>query len=357
MSGVNGLLVLQLAAIYAACAALAAALKPLRQPASVAHMAAGVLLGPSFFGLLAPGVHAALFPPTSLPALRLLGRAAVALYMLGVGLDFEPPTAKRLRAAGLVSAAGLAAPLTLGAALGLAYAGDPRLFGAGVSAWRGALFVGGALSITAFPVLARILEELGLTRAPAGVLSLTAAFVGDLAAVIALGAVAAGSSSGGRLDLAAVAVAFVAGSVVPRAAAAKARRFLAPFSAALLPVYLAYSGLNTSLGALAAPDLALFALLAFAAACAGKLGGCYAAARLGGESRRDAFLVGALMNSRGLMELIVVNAGRDLGLLTPALYSILVLMALATTLSSGPLAAWARTAPATVPRPSSARAR
>lgn len=370
----------------------------LGQPQAMGEMVAGVLLGPSLLGLVAPGVQAWLFPEAAKGALHVAGQLGVGLYMFLVGLEFDRDRLRGQAAtAGAVSLAGMAAPFAAAAALTPWLMGRPGLFAEGAPPAPASLFLGACISITAFPMLARILDERGMARTPLGSLSLSAGAFGDAAAWMILALVLATAGGGAGLAVKAVAggLAFTAltlglgprllaplgraaeradgvphgllaaalmlflgaaaftdwaglhavfggfllGIVMPRGRLAeglKAR--LEPFTLVLLvPLFFASSGLNTQLLLVADPALLPAALAVLGASILAKGGACWAAARLTGQDNATAMGVGALMNARGLMELIMINIGLQRGLIGPGMFSILVLMAVVTTLMATPL--------------------
>ena len=392
-------LLVQLLVILFATRGLGALARRIGQPAVIGEIAAGLLLGPSLLGWLAPAASGALFPDASLPVLQLLSQVGVLLFMFVVGVELEP---SRLRGhAGVaiaVSNAGIVVPFILGVTLAFAlyapYAPD------GVPFHSFALFCGIATSITAFPVLARILEDHRLTQTPLGVTALACAAVDDVTAWSILAFVVAVTTSGGAIStlllttgLSALFVlvmlyavrpalaqvlaparvgdalgkehiamilavmltaslatevigvhalfgAFVAGTVMPQGGTFRAvlrERFDSLTSVLLLPIFFAYTGLRTHLGLL--DDLASWTtcLAIIAVATTGKLGGTTLAARWTGLPWRDAVALGALMNTRGLMELVALNVGYDLGILSPEIFTMMVLMALVTTAMTGPM--------------------
>ena len=391
----------QLIVVIAAAAVCGRLFRRLGQPAVIGEMAAGLLLGPSVLGRVWPAAEQLLFPPASLATLGLLSQVGVLLFMFGVGLEIDFQALKRrAHTAVAVSWTGILLPFVLGIALGLLLHG--RYAPSGIRVRDFGLFMGIAMSITAFPVLARILEERRMSQTPLGMTVLAAAAVEDvtawtlLAMVIALAraesplaivpivALAAGFSllmlfpvrkaaarfvrvppgaeAPGRalvalllagvflaalvteaIGIHALFGAFLAGAVLPKDRAL--RTFLRDrieYSASLylLPIFFAATGLRTELGLLdEARDWLAFAAI-LAVAVAGKLGGVCAAARASGMRWRDSTALGALMNTRGLMELIVLNIGLDLGILSPRAFSMLVLMALVTTAMTGPVLDW-----------------
>ncbi len=388
---------LQLAVILATCRLVGRLVRPLGQPQVVAEMIAGVLLGPSLFGLLAPGAQAWLFPKSSIPILYVLAQLGLALYMFLVGLEFDVEKLRaRARSAAFVGWAGILVPFLLGVALAYGFGDRFPLFAATARPWERALFFGAAISITAFPMLARILYERGIANTSMGTLALTAGALNDAAAWALLAVVLA--SFGGDWSMAIEAIgggiiygvvmftlgrralawlfariaasrdgegqilpvalvllalaawltdtigiyavfgAFVLGAAMPRGAVSETieRRSAALTTDLLLPFFFVYSGLNTRLDVLASGSVALAAALVLLASFVGKGAACAFAARLAGEPWREALAIGALMNARGLMELILLNIGLEHGVITTTLFSILVLMAVVTTLAAGP---------------------
>jgi K+:H+ antiporter len=392
------LLFFQFAVILAACRALGWVFARLRQPLVVAEMVAGFLLGPSFFGLIAPALQARLFPASSLNTLYVLSQIGLALYMFSVGLEFriDLVTRYRRRAVG-ISAAGIAFPFALGGALALAMVRSGGLFTSQARPVHALLFMGAAMSITAFPVLARIISERGIAGTGVGSLALAAGAIDDAAAwvtvAIVLGsftgstalAIAAGGGAllyvaivwfGARhvferlaaaaerddavhspalatvlcllacgawftdlVGMHAVFGAFVLGVSVPRGVLTRdLRRAIEPLTMTLLiPLFFVYSGLNTRLLLLDSPALWAMTAAVFLTACAGKGLACWGAARLTGARPRHALAIATLMNARGMVELILVNLGRERGLITPTLFAMLVLMAIGTTVMTGPI--------------------
>ena len=391
-------LFIQFAVILAACHALGWAFARLRQPLVVAEMVAGFLLGPSFFGALLPSLQARVFPAASLHPLYVLSQVGLVLYMFSVGLEFRLDLVSRFRRRALsVSAAGIAFPFALGGLLALAMVGSGGFFTAAVRPVHAMLFMGAAMSITAFPVLARIISERGIAGTTVGSLSLAAGAMDDAAAWVifaivlssftgnaALAVVAAGGAavyvavvwlgvrrvlerlarSADRDDslsspvlvtvlcllacgawftdyvgIHSVFGAFVLGVSMPRGVLARElRRAIEPLTMTLLvPLFFVYSGLNTRL--LLLDSAALWAMTAtvFITACAGKGLACWGAARLTGARPRHALAIATLMNARGMVELILVNLGRERGLITPTLFAMLVLMAIGTTVMTGPI--------------------
>ncbi len=391
-------LFLQFAIILAACRLVGFLVRPLGQPQVVAEMITGVLLGPSLFGLLAPGLHAQLFPRESLPIIYSLAQIGLVLYMFLIGLEFDLELIrKRMKSAIFVSWAGIATPFALGALLAWGLMDRFPLFAPGVKVWEAALFMGSAMSITAFPMLARIISERGLSGTALGTLALAAGSLDDAAAWCLLAVVLASFTGkmsiallalfGGafyglfmftlgrrllarlfawllalpsreplvlpaaltllmvaawatdRLGIYAVFGAFVFGAAMPRGPLQKRLEGqIGPLTAVyLLPMFFINSGLSTKFSLIASPAMLGIAALLLVAAIAGKGIACGVAARLAGESKKDSFAIGALMNARGLMELILLNIGYERGMITQTLFTILVIMAVVTTIMAVPL--------------------
>jgi Kef-type K+ transport system membrane component KefB len=389
---------LQLAVILGVIRVVGLAARWVGQPQVVGEMIAGVVIGPSLFGWIFPDLQAALFPKSSLPVLYVLSQVGLVLYMFLIGAEFSVDLIRRrIHSAASVSIAGMAAPFLLGGILALYLYDDTAYFTAGVSKWEGILFMGAAMSITAFPMLARIIYERGLTGTSLGTLALAAGAIDDAAAWCILAVVLASFSGDssiaflaagggvayalivavlGRTVLArlgrvaeqnngvsgpmlsfvlmllmlgawftdsvgiyAVFGAFILGVAMPRGVVTRElQRKLEPVATNfLLPLFFVYSGLNTQLGLVVTPELWMVMLAVIVVACIGKGGACWLAARLNGETNREALAVGTLMNARGLMELILLNIALDRGIITPVLFTIMVVMAVVTTLMTSPL--------------------
>ncbi len=392
---------LQAAVILLVCRLVGKLAQIVGQPQVVGEMIAGVTLGPSLFGMLLPDMQAALFPKQTLDTLYVFAQLGVGLYMFIVGSEFRSDHFRaRYRSAMLVSVAGIAVPFALAFLLAPWLVTVPNLFSEKVKLFDASLFLGAAIAITAFPMLARIIHERGLTGSPLGTLALTAGAVDDVAAWCILAVVLA--SFGGSWDSAWLAIGggiayavfmlvvgrrllrrladhvkpdaplgmtllaivialfclsawlmdaigihavfggFLLGVCLPRGALTeKLRDTLQPFVVVfLLPMFFTFSGLKTHLGMVFDPQLMLAAVAILVASFAGKALACWAAARASGESPQDAMAIGALMNARGLMELILINIGLQAGVIKEGLFSILVLMAILTTLMATPLFNW-----------------
>ena len=343
---------LQLAFILGVCRLVGWLARMIHQPQVVGEMIAGVFMGPSLLGLLAPNAQAWLFPAQSMTILFAVSQVGIALYMFLVGVEFRGELLReRARSAISVSVAGMAVPFLLGIAIALWLVGRPGMFGPNVHAGEAAFFLGAAMAVTAFPMLARIIYERGLTGTSLGTLALAAGAIDDAAAWCILALVLAsldhswslaGTAIGGGLAYAvlvltagrwmlsslgqrvqaagrlsqpllvftlalvmlggwftdtigiyAVFGAFLIGVAVPRGVfAEELRRSLEPLTVALLlPLFFTHSGLNTRLDLVDTPYLWLVAAVVLAAACLGKGGACWAAARLAGEDQRTALAV------------------------------------------------------------------
>jgi Kef-type K+ transport system membrane component KefB len=391
-------LLLQVVVILVAARLAGTLFRGMGQPAVIGEMAAGIVLGPSLLGALSPGAQSFLFPDSSMGFLSLLSQVGVVVFMFVVGLELN---LKHLRqkadAAVLVSHASIIVPFFLGVALSLHI--YPSLAPPDISFSAFALFMGVAMSITAFPVLARIVQERGLNRTHLGSTAIACAAVDDVTAWCVLAIVVAvvkadglggalvtillslvfigamlflvkpraerlwgdGLSGGAArrgmtawslafvfasalvtevIGIHALFGAFLAGVVMPPRVSVRSLlhgRLEAFSTSVLLPLFFAFTGLRTQLGLL--DDWQSWGVCAVVVAVAvlGKLGGSALAARWTGMGWRDAFAVGALMNTRGLIELIVLNLGYDLGILSPKVFAMMVLMALTTTFMTGPL--------------------
>ena len=390
---------LQLAAIIAACRLVGlAAQRWLGQPQVVGEMIAGVLLGPSVLGLLAPQIEAALFPEESKKILYVGAQLGVGLYMFIVGLTFDKDEFRSsAKSAAAVAFGSMAAPFAVAALMVPWLMGIDGLFTPRVGEAQAALFLGAAIAITAFPMLARIIHERGIAHTKLGTLSLSSGAIGDAGAwiVVALvlaslgeGAALAWKAVGGGLAFAAVMIwiaprflrrlgavharhgevsggllgtvlvlfllsafamdavgihavfgGFLLGTAMPRGRfAEELRAKLEPFTTVfLLPMFFTFSGLNTQLQVVDNLALAGAALAILAASVLAKGGACYLAARMTGHDHATAMGIGALMNARGLMELIIINIGLQRGIIEPGLFAILVVMAIVTTLMASPL--------------------
>jgi len=362
-------------------------------------MTAGIVLGPIVFGALAPGLHAHVFDPASLPALDGLSQVGLVLFMFIVGAELRMRNGARqqLVAAGWISVMSVVVPVAFG--IGAAVLLYEQFAPAGVAFWTFALFMASAMSITAFPIMARILKERGMAQTLVGQLSLASAAVADVLAWILLAIVVVMADAGrdwsrfgtmllgiallaavvlcvgrpllrrwlerssrdGRPDGPVLAVlligtfacayatkwlgvhpvfgAFLFGVSLPRddrLLQSLVERVEHVAIIVLMPVFFALAGLSTTASAFVGTGLAAL-LLVLAAAVLGKIIGGAAGARLSGCSWRESFAIGSLMNARALMELIVMKVGLDAGVIGPELFTMLMVMAIVTTFMTGPL--------------------
>ena len=372
----------------------------LNQPVVVGEMLAGIMLGPSLLGWLFPTASAWIFPPTSIIYLNTLSQVGVIFFLFLVGLELDPKLIKsRGHAAVVISHVSIVAPFILGCALTLLL--YRRLFNHAphMQFQSVALFMGASMSITAFPVLARILTERNLHKTKVGAVTITCAAVDDVTAWCMLALVigiarAKGLSSGlytagfatvyvaamfflvrpflkrlkdvferqqklsqGMVGFILLMVlisayltevigihalfgAFLLGAIMPKGSAfvkaltEKLEDFTVVF---LLPIFFAYTGLQTRIGVLDSWQMWGFTGLVIVTACLGKFGGSTLAARGCGMPWREAGAIGILMNTRGLMELVILNVGRELGVITDAVFAMMVIMALTTTALTTPI--------------------
>lgn len=394
-----GHLFLQIAVILITCKACSFVMRLVGQPAVIGEMIAGVFLGPSLLGLLAPDISSWLFPPSSKPVMNEIAQIGLALYMFTVGLEFRTDLlSKRARSAFAISFAGMAAPFALGAVLSVPLHKSGGFYGDGISPAMAAIFTGAAMCVTAFPMLARIIRERGLAATATGTLALAAGSLDDVAAWILLAGVvgavqgdallvlwtllgagayvlvcrtvvprlfkngddspqrlferfglllaclALGAWFTDQIRLFAVFGAFFLGAFVPRGKLADfAIDKITPLTTLfLLPLFFTYSGLNTQIQLLNSPCDWLFTGLVILGAVAGKMGACYGVARLCRENHADSLTIASLMNARGLMELIMLNIGLQAGIISPSLFSAMIVMAIVTTLMAAPFFELAR---------------
>lgn len=391
------ILILQIFSIIFVARIFSWLMNKIGQPTVIGEIIAGIFLGPSILGYFYPSVSTFLFPVESLQNLQFLSQIGLILFMFIIGMELDIKVLKKsAHDAIVVSHASIIIPYFLG--VGLAYFLYQNFAPNNISFTAFALFIGIAMSITAFPVLARIVQEKGLTKDRLGILAITCAAVDDvtawslLAAVIAI--VKAGSITSALFTIAFSAVyvvfmllgvkrflnkiaqiyftretvnkpilalifgilllssyltevigihalfgAFIAGVIIPanesfrRILAEKIEDFSLVF---LLPLFFVYTGLRTEIGLLNDINLWIVCLLIIIVAVTGKFIGSALAAKFVGQNWHDSLILGALMNTRGLMELVVLNIGYDLGILSPQVFAMLVLMALSTTFMTGP---------------------
>jgi len=395
------LLLLQIGIVLVAARLCGVVFRWIRQPQVVGEMAAGILLGPSLLGWAAPDLSASLFPPESLTHLNTLSQVGLVLFMFLVGLELDPKLLRgRTHSSIAISHTSIIVPFALGA--GAAWWLYDSYSPPSVPFVSFLLFLGAAMSVTAFPVLARILSERHLLTSRVGAITVACAAVDDvtawciLAFVVAVaraqGIVPAVWTTGlalafifamlfvarpflGRLTsrvasregltptvvaitllflllsstvteligIHALFGAFMFGAILPKdgkLAEALADKIETVAVVLLLPLFFAYSGLRTEIGLVSQPKEWLVTGIVILLATAGKFGGSALAARFTGLRWREASAIGILMNTRGLMELIVLNLGLDLGVISPTVFTMLVIMALATTFATTPILRW-----------------
>jgi Kef-type K+ transport system membrane component KefB len=395
-------LLLQIGVILVAIRLVGWVFRRIGQPQVIGEMVAGILLGPSVLGWLSPATSKVLFPERSLASLNAVSQVGLVLFLFLVGLRHDPAKMKNHGSTAVIAShASILVPFFIGSALALFL--YPRLADESVTFSQFALFLGTAMSITAFPVLARILTERNLLDTPVGSTAIVCAAVDDVTgwlvvagvlllvhargsrlplwctvpgtAIYALFMLVGARHIFGRLgrafqkrgelshDLLALVLlvafmsacaterlgihplfgAFLAGVAMPNEAGfvdALCRRLEDVTIVLLLPLFFAFTGLRTRLGLMNGPDMWLYFLAIVTAAVAGKLGGSTFAARATGVPWREATALGVLVNTRGLVELVVLNIGLDAGVISPALFAIMVLMAVVTTLMTTPLLDW-----------------
>ncbi len=383
----------------------------LGQTQVVMEMIAGIALGPSLLGAIAPKAQEWLFPREAIfgagthhPSMSILfcvSQLGLILYMFLVGLEFDTKVLTQSKGSALaVSVAGIAAPFVLGGMLGYSLSHNGVFFGASVTPGNAILYTGAAMCITAFPTLSRILYEQGLIGTPVGTLALASGASNDVVAWALLAAVIGFSKSDPRyalyamgggvlytlliltigkralrplgpavekaghltgstfliplicvlicawftdlIGIYAVFGAFLVGVAMPKGEFSRQmeKQLQIPVSSLLLPIFFVYSGLNTKVGLLDSPRLWLITALVCAIAVLGKGVGCALAARGSGHPWRESWAIGSLMNARGMMELILVNIALAAKIITPTLFTILVIMAVLTTLMASPLSSW-----------------
>jgi Kef-type K+ transport system membrane component KefB len=391
-------LILSIGVILLAARTLGWIFQRIGQPRVVGEMTAGIALGPSLLGKLFPGASAYVFPPASIAALTVLSQLGLLLFMFVVGLEVDLKRAlKQPAAVVLISNFSIVLPLALG--LGLATVLYPQFAGPRVGFSSFALFMGTAMSVTAFPVLARILKERNLLGTRLGTMAISCAAIDDISAWLLLAILTAmvrsaqswhrllvtlillaafvaamlgpirraasffeslyqkygtgvelmssmvlimlaASWTTERLGVHALFGAFMAGLIMPRKEgmiAELVERIESLSLALLLPLFFALTGLRSHIDLLTGRSMWGYTLAIVATAVLGKLTGAALTARATGMNWKDSLGLGVLMNTRGLVELVILNAGLELGILSPPLFTMLVIMALVTTFMTTPI--------------------
>jgi len=392
------LLFLQMAVILTTARLMAVAFRFIRQPEVMGEMAAGILLGPSLLGRISPAMMNGLFPAGGLGSLYVLSQLGLVLFMFLVGLEVRPGSLRgSAKSVIIASQASIMAPFVLGGVL--AWSLYPRL-GNGAPRLPFVLFLGAAMGITAFPVLARILADCKLTHTRVGMFALSCAAIDDVTAWCLLAVItviarpeanqnplpwrfaaligyilamvflvrpalrrllpASATPDRARFGAAmiflllsvwateALAVhalfgAFLAGIVMPKGGQLQEGlrdRLESVTLVLLLPLFFAYTGLRTSIALLNSVELWLLCALIVTVAVGSKLLVSGVIVHASGMPWRESLAVGVLVNTRGLVELVILNVGLDLHILSPTLFSMMVIMALATTLMTAPLIDW-----------------
>jgi Kef-type K+ transport system membrane component KefB len=366
------------------------------QPRVIGEMVAGIMLGPSLLGHLSPITMNYVIPPEIMPYLGVISQIGIVLYMFLIGIELNAGLLRsQAHATIAISHASIVTPFLLGAALALGL--FPTLAPAAVPFTSFALFMGIAMSITAFPVLARILTDRRMDKTSLGVVALSCAATDDVTAwcllafvigvaradvhsalytiLMAFGfilvmffavrpvavrligtdpsphrssrvttrlfvAVLLSACVSELIGIHAIFGAFLLGAVIPHdspVAQDFAHKLEGVVKILLLPAFFAYTGMRTQIGLVSGTAEWLICGAIILAATAGKFGGTYVAAQLTGLDWRTSTALGVLMNTRGLMELIVLNIGLELGVISPTLFAMMVLMALATTMATSPI--------------------
>jgi Kef-type K+ transport system membrane component KefB len=388
-------LLIALTAIVIVGRVLRKAFQAIGQPPVIGEVVAGVLLGPSLLGAISPAAYQFVLAPSAAPYLGIVAQLGVVLYMFLVGIELNPDSLRgQVHATVATSHASIVVPFVLGSALALFL--YPRFSSADVSFTSFALFIGIAMSITAFPVLARILSELGMRRTRLGTMAIACAAVDDVTAwcLLALVVGVVQASAGSALTVVALTLAFIAvmflvvrpwlgrliggangeqsdgyvaagvigllisalvteaigihalfgaflfGAIIPhdsRLAHALTNRLESLTLVLLLPAFFAFAGMRTEIGLVLGWEGWIACALIVVVATLGKVGGTLMAARMVGMTWRTGTALGVLMNTRGLMQLVVLNVGLDLGVISPTLFTMMVVMAIVLTMATTPL--------------------
>ncbi|MHB9056090.1 MAG: cation:proton antiporter [Paludibacteraceae bacterium] len=395
------MILLQIIAILVVSRIFSSLFAKIQQPTVIGEILAGIVLGPSLLGMIFPGAYNFLFSPQSLDNLYIISQIGLILFMFTVGMDLNMSELRdKIKNTFIISQSSILVPFTLGMILAFIIYKDFSPAQSNFTSF--ALFIGISMSITAFPVLARIVQEKGLSKTHLGTISIGSAAINDVTAWLLLVAVIAIAQTGSftssiftlfftaiyivlmlfivrpfvkkigdiyqkeelmnksifaffililiisayttqLLGIHALFGAFMAGLIMPPVP--KFRKLMVDkiedlSVSLLLPLFFVYTGLKTEIGLLNTPSLWLLCLVFIVVAVVGKLGGSAIPARAIGESWRDSLSLGVLMNTRGLMELIVLNIGLEMGILPPVVFVMLVIMALVTTFMTTPLLAF-----------------
>jgi K+:H+ antiporter len=388
-------LLLALAAVVLVGRLLGVLFRRAGQPPVIGEVVGGILLGPSFLGLLSPATYRFLLPSEIAPLLGVVAQIGVIIYMFLIGLELNPELLRnRAKATLVISISSILLPFLMG--VGLARFIYAELSPVGIPFAPFALFLGLSMSVTAFPVLARILNDIGLARTPLGTIALTCAAFEDIAAWCLLAFVVGfvNATAGSALFVAVLTVgfaslmlvvvrpiiarlvagleersptqgtvavvlvgllmsawttesigihavfgAFIFGVIIPHQSnlARTLHQNLESLTILLLPAFFAFTGMRTEIGLLSGRYEWVVCAIIIAVATTGKWGGALIGARLTALSWRESSALGVLVNTRGLMELIVLNVGLELGVISQTLFTMMVLMALVTTIATTPL--------------------
>lgn len=388
-------LLLALAAVVITGRLLGVLFRRAGQPPVIGEVVGGILLGPSFLGLIFPAAYRFILPSEIAPLLGVVAQIGVIIYMFLIGLELNPELLRnRAKPTLAISVSSIVLPFLLGLALAVYI--YPQFSPANVPFPPFALFLGLSMSVTAFPVLARILTDIGLSRTPLGTIALTCAAFEDIAAWCLLAFVTGfvHSTAGSALVVAVLTIgfatvmfavvrplaarlvagleernptqgtvavvlvgllmsawatevigihavfgAFLFGVMIPHQSnlARSLHQNLESLTILLLPAFFAFTGMRTEIGLLRGPYEWAVCAVIIAVATMGKWGGAVLGARFTGLSWQDSSALGVLVNTRGLMELIVLNVGLELGVISPTLFTMMVLMALVTTIATTPL--------------------
>ncbi len=395
------ILILQIIIIIIIARIMAWVMSLINQPTVIGEIIAGIMLGPSLLGMFFPELFAWVFPIDSLKNLEILSQIGLILFMFIIGMELDLSVVrKRAKDALFISNTSIIVPFIMG--IGLAYFLYDRFAPTGADFLSFSLFLGIALSITAFPVLARIVQERGITKTQLGMITITSAAINDITAwgILAIVVAIANATAIGNalvtiglslvfivlmlmvirpllekianlfsaketvsktivasvfgimllsayitevIGIHALFGAFMAGVIMPQNVRFKSimsEKIEDVSLVLLLPLFFVYTGLRTEIGLLNDSSLLGTAFIVVAVAVIGKFAGSALASRITGQSWKNSLTIGALMNTRGLIELVALNIGYDIGILSPEIFTMLVLMALVTTFMTGPAMAF-----------------